>query len=262
LERVRFTSPHPRDFTSDVIDAMAETPNVMPQLHMPLQSGSDAVLRAMRRAYRRDKYLAILDRVRSAIPDAAITTDIIVGFPGETEQDFADTMDLVQQARFAGAFTFQYSIRPGTPAADMPRQVPPDVVADRYERLAALVADVSLQENRKLVGRQVEVLVAEGEGRKDSATHRMSGRARDNRLVHFTPPDPAPRPGDVVTAVLTGAAPHYLLSDGVPVAVRRTRGGDAWEARTAREQAQSPATGVPARAGGPVLLGMPGRSRS
>jgi tRNA-2-methylthio-N6-dimethylallyladenosine synthase len=259
LERVRFTSPHPRDFTGDVIEAMAETPNVMPQLHMPLQSGSDAVLRAMRRAYRRDKYLAILERVRAAMPEAAITTDIIVGFPGETEQDFADTMDLVRQARFAGAFTFQYSIRPGTPAAAMPDQVPPDVVADRYERLAALVAEVSWQENQKYVGSEVEVLVAVGEGRKDAATHRMSGRARDNRLVHFAPPEPAPRPGDVVTTVITEAAPHYLLADGVPVSVRGTRGGDAWEAwqhRSAGDGRAAPADG----ASRSVLLGMPGRA--
>ncbi len=252
LERVRFTSPHPRDFTDDVIDAMAATANVMPQLHMPLQSGSDAVLRAMRRAYRRDKYLAILDRVRAAMPEAAITTDIIVGFPGETEQDFADTMDLVRQARFAGAFTFQYSIRPGTPAAAMPGQVPPEVVADRYERLAALVTDLSLQENRKLVGCTVEVLVAVGEGRKDSATHRMSGRARDNRLVHFAPPQPAPRPGDVITTLVTGAAPHYLLADGAPVSIRRTRGGDTWEARQALDEGP----GTPRES---VLLGMPSR---
>ncbi len=252
LERVRFTSPHPRDFTDDVIAAMAETPNVMPQLHMPLQSGSDVVLRAMRRAYRRDKYLAILDRVRAAMPDAAITTDIIVGFPGETEQDFADTMDLVRQARFAGAFTFQYSVRPGTPAAAMPGQVPPEVVADRYERLAALVSEVSLQENRKLLGEEVEVLVAVGEGRKDSATHRMSGRARDNRLVHFTPPRPAPRPGDLITTRVTGAAPHYLLADRAPISVRRTRGGDVWEARETRGSEP----GTPNDA---VLLGMPTR---
>ncbi len=251
LERVRFTSPHPHDFTGDVIDAMAETANVMPQLHMPLQSGSDKVLRAMRRAYRRDKYLAILDRVRAAMPDAAITTDIIVGFPGETEQDFADTMDLVRQARFAGAFTFQYSIRPGTPAASMPDQVLPEVVANRYERLASLVAEVSLQENEKLIGREVEVLVAVGEGRKDSATHRMSGRARDNRLVHFSPPQPAPRPGDVITATVTDAAPHYLLADGANVSVRRTRGGDAWEA--------GQAGGGGHAAPGSVLLGMPQR---
>src|ERR1700735_3043977 len=115
LERVRFTSPHPRDFTDDVIEAMAETPNVMPSLHMPMQSGSDAVLRAMRRSYRRDRYLAILDRVRASLPDAAITTDILVGFPGETDADFEQTLEVVRGARFASAFTFQYSKRPGTP---------------------------------------------------------------------------------------------------------------------------------------------------
>jgi len=259
LERVRFTSPHPRDFTDDVIEAMAATPNVMPQLHMPLQSGSDSVLRAMRRAYRRDKYLAILDRVRTAMPHAAITTDIIVGFPGETEADFADTLDLVRQARFAGAFTFQYSIRPGTPAAEMADQVPPRVVAERYERLAALVAEVGWQENQKLVGGEVEVLVADGEGRKDSATHRMSGRARDNRLVHFAPCGENPRPGDIVTTTVTSTSPHYLLADGVPADVRRTRGGDAWEMRqnsenacAANDTASSGSDGA-----GAVLLGMP-----
>src|SRR6266851_5507155 len=204
LERVRFTSPHPRDFTDDVIQAMADTPNVMPQLHMPLQSGSDAVLRAMRRAYRRDKYLGILDRVRSAIPGAAITTDIIVGFPGETERDFQDTLDLVRQARFAGAFTFQYSPRPGTPAADMDGQVPAAVVQERYGRLAALVEDVCLAENGPFVGRQVEVLVAEGEGRKDGATHRLSGRARDNRLVHFAPAGSASNAPGVLSAAPAG----------------------------------------------------------
>ena len=124
LERVRFTSPHPRDFTDDVIAAMAETPKVMPQLHMPLQSGSDAVLRAMRRSYRQERYLGIIDRVRAAMPDAAITTDIIVGFPGETEADFQATLDVVSAARFAASFTFQYSIRAGTPAATMPDQIP------------------------------------------------------------------------------------------------------------------------------------------
>ena len=257
LERVRFTSPHPRDFTDDVIAAMAETPNVMPQLHMPLQSGSDAVLRAMRRAYRRDRYLGILDRVRAAIPDAAITTDIIVGFPGETEQDFADTLDLVRQARFAGAFTFQYSPRPGTPAAGMAGQVPPEVVAERYERLAALVTEVTLAQNQALAGRQVEVLVAEGEGRKDGVTHRLSGRARDNRLVHFAPAGTSPRPGDVVTTVVTRAAPHYLIADGEPVAVRRTRAGDAWQAR-AGQGADGAAAGRGGASGeGRVLLGMP-----
>ena len=249
LERVRFTSPHPRDFTDDVIAAMAETPNVMPQLHMPLQSGSNAVLRRMRRAYRQDSYLAILDKVRAAIPNAAITTDIIVGFPGETEQDFADTLDVVRRARFAGAFTFQYSIRPGTPAASMDGQVPRAAVAERYGRLVALVEEVALAENQALVGRQVEVLVADGEGRKDGATHRMSGRARDNRLVHVTPvPGDEPRPGDVVRTVVSAAAPHYLIADGAPLAVRRTRAGDAWAAGAA---GAAPATS------GSVLLGMP-----
>jgi tRNA-2-methylthio-N6-dimethylallyladenosine synthase len=248
LERVRFTSPHPKDFTDDVIDAMAQTPNVMPQLHMPLQSGSDAVLRAMRRAYRRDKYLAILSKVRAAIPEAAITTDIIVGFPGETEHDFADTLDIVRQARFAGAFTFRYSIRPGTPAASMDDQVPADVVQERYERLTALVEETSLAENRRFAGREVEVLVADGEGRKDPATLRMSGRARDNRLVHFSPAAAAPRPGDLVRTVITLAAPHYLIADNPPLAVQPTKGGDAWQA--SREE---PSHQVP--------LGMPGLRR-
>ena len=123
LERVRFTSPHPAEFTDDVIEAMAETPNVCPTLHMPLQSGSDRILRAMRRSYRADRYLGIIDRVRTAIPHAAITTDLIVGFPGETEEDFQATLDVVAAARFASAFTFQYSKRPGTPAADLDDQI-------------------------------------------------------------------------------------------------------------------------------------------
>ncbi len=253
LERVRFTSPHPRDFTDDVIAAMAETPNVMHQLHMPLQSGSNHVLKAMKRSYRRDRYLGILARVREAMPDAAITTDIIVGFPGETDADFDDTLTLVEEARFAGAFTFQYSQRPGTPAATMADQLPRTVVQERYERLVALVNDIAWQENRGFEGRQVEVLVAEGEGRKDSATHRLSGRARDNRLVHFSPGDDAAvRPGDLVTATVTHAAPHHLVSDAPLHAVRRTRAGDAWEARTTPAPSTTevslglPTVGVPA----------------
>src|SRR5436305_5206714 len=162
LERVRFTSPHPKDFTDDVIAAMAQTPNVCHQLHMPLQSGSDAVLKTMRRSYRSERYLAIIDNVRAAMPDAAITTDVIVGFPGETEADFQATLDVVRASRFAGAFTFQYSKRPGTPAAQMPGQVPADVVAERYQRLAALVDEVAWAENKRYDGAKVEVLVAEG----------------------------------------------------------------------------------------------------
>jgi tRNA-2-methylthio-N6-dimethylallyladenosine synthase len=256
LERVRFTSPHPRDFTDDVIEAMRDTPNVMPSLHMPLQSGSDAILKAMRRAYRRDRYLAILGQVRAHIPHAAITTDIIVGFPGETEEDFQATLDVVRQARFCSAFTFQYSVRAGTPAATMPDQVPREVVQERYERLAALVEEISTEENARQDGTVVEVLVAEGEGRKDAATHRLSGRARDNRLVHFAPNGTAPRPGDVVTTRVTSTAPHYLRADDAPLEVRRTRAGDAWEARQAA--AAGPATAA-ASAPAPVLLGLPAR---
>ncbi|MPY82261.1 MAG: tRNA (N6-isopentenyl adenosine(37)-C2)-methylthiotransferase MiaB [Actinophytocola sp.] len=234
LERLRFTSPHPAAFTDDVIDAMAETPNVCPQLHMPLQSGSDRVLKAMRRSYRGSRFLSIIDKVRERMPHAAITTDIIVGFPGETEEDFQATLDVVRQARFASAFTFQYSKRPGTPAAELDGQVPKDVVQDRYDRLVALQDEIAWQENKRLVGERVELLVASGEGRKDAATHRMSGRARDGRLVHFTPTgdavDGAVRPGDIVTTTITYGAPHHLVADADLLSHRRTTAGDNAEA--------------------------------
>ena len=252
LERVRFTSPHPKDFTDDVIDAMAATHNVMPQLHMPLQSGSDEVLRRMQRSYRKERYLGIINRVRAAMPDAAITTDIIVGFPGETDADFEQTLDVVRAARFASAFTFQYSIRAGTPAATMPDQIDPAVVQERYLRLNTLQQDISGAENAAQVGRVVEVLVSQGEGRKDDATARRSGRARDNRLVHFEAGDDV-RPGDVVQVHVSYAAPHHLIADGAPVTHRRTRAGDAWEALQAK-------TGMPS--GPPAVgLGMPGIGR-
>ncbi len=242
LERVRFTSPHPAEFTDDVIEAMAETPNVMPSLHMPLQSGSDKVLKDMRRSYRQSRFLGIIERVRAAMPDAAITTDIIVGFPGETEEDFQATLDVVQAARFSGAFTFQYSKRPGTPAATLEGQVPKAVVQERYERLVAVADEVAWTENRAIEGRTVELMVAEGEGRKDAATHRLSGRARDNRLVHFTPVGDdgsriEVRPGDMVEVVVSYGAPHHLVADGPVRSLRRTRAGDAWERRTAPEPA-------------------------
>ncbi|MDV6279522.1 tRNA (N6-isopentenyl adenosine(37)-C2)-methylthiotransferase MiaB [Rhodococcus jostii] len=232
LERVRFTSPHPAEFTDDVIEAMAETPNVCPQLHMPLQSGSDRVLKAMRRSYRKSRFLGIIDKVRTAMPHAAITTDIIVGFPGETEEDFQDTLDVVRQARFTSAYTFQYSKRPGTPAAEMDEQLPKVVVQERYERLIALQEQITLEENQKLVGAEVELLVAAGEGRKNAETARMSGRARDGRLVHFRPEgnlDGTVRPGDVVTVVVSAAAPHHLVADTPVLTHRRTRAGDSFE---------------------------------
>ncbi|AXK44611.1 tRNA (N6-isopentenyl adenosine(37)-C2)-methylthiotransferase MiaB [Brachybacterium saurashtrense] len=278
LERVRFTSPHPAMFTDDVIDAMAETPNVMPQLHMPLQSGSDDVLRRMKRSYRSKKFLGILEKVRARIPEAAITTDIIVGFPGETEEDFQRTLEVVEASRFSSAFTFQYSIRPGTPAATMEDQLPKEVVQERFERLIALQDRITHEENLAREGRTVEILIAEGEGDRDAETHRLSGRARDHRLVHVAlPPDlPAaerPRPGDLVTATVTRAAPHYLIADSAldptsaataaeRLSVRRTRSGDAWEAGVqGLDTGGSCGTGGSAPAG-PVTLGMPSlRSR-
>ena len=262
LERVRFTSPHPAAFTEDVIEAMAETPNVMPSLHMPLQSGSDRILRAMRRSYRSKKFLGIIDRVRELLPEAAITTDIIVGFPGETEEDFQATLDVVERSRFCDAFTFIYSPRPGTPAADMEDQVPANVVKERYNRLLALQSRIAEEENVARVGHEVEVLVSSGEGRKDTQTHRVSGRAADNRLVHVALPkalaeSERPRPGDMVLAVVTHGAPHHLVADsavtGGVFEIRRTRAGDAWEARERRTaQLRAEAEGEL-----PVSIGLP-----
>ena len=204
LERVRFTSPHPAEFTDDVIEAMAETPNVMPSLHMPLQSGSDAVLRAMRRSYRQSKYLGIIERVRAAIPDAAITTDIIVGFPGETEEDFQATLDVVRAARFSAAFTFQYSKRPGTPAAILEDQVPPGgregpLPAPRRGRRRDRVGreQGARRPHRRADGRR-------GRGPQGRWPRTASPVARrDNRLVHFAADfslvdADSVRPGDMV----------------------------------------------------------------
>jgi tRNA-2-methylthio-N6-dimethylallyladenosine synthase len=250
LERVRFTSPHPAEFTDDVIEAMASTPNVCPALHMPLQSGSDRVLRAMRRSYRAERFLGIIDKVRAAIPHAAITTDLIVGFPGETEEDFAATLDVVNAARFSAAFTFQYSKRPGTPAAELADQLPKAVVQQRYERLVALQEEISLAENRTQIGQHVELLVAVGEGRKDTHTARMTGRARDGRLVHFAPGELHLRPGDVVSTVVTDAAPHHLLADGPVLSHRRTRAGDTYAGARPGIGLGMPGIGAPAAPAG------------
>ncbi|QCU78495.1 tRNA (N6-isopentenyl adenosine(37)-C2)-methylthiotransferase MiaB [Citricoccus sp. SGAir0253] len=258
LERVRFTSPHPASFTDDVIDAMAETPNVMPQLHMPLQSGSDKVLKDMRRSYRSRRFLGILEKVRERIPHAAVTTDIIVGFPGETEEDFQDTLAVVEASRFSSAFTFQYSIRPGTPAGEMADQVPKAVVQERFERLTALQDRISAEETARLVGTRQELLVTDQPGTKGAATGRLSGRAPDNRLVHFSVPagHPVPRPGDFVTVTVTESHPYHLVADPTPAqyGLRRSRAGDAWD------RARAESCGVPAGSGAApagVSLGMP-----
>ena len=253
LERVRFMSPHPRDFTDDVIAAMAETSNVMPHLHMPLQSGSDRILQSMRRSYRRSRYLGILERVREAIPDASITTDIIVGFPGESDEDFEATLSLCDEAQFTAAYTFQYSKRPGTPAAEMPDQVPAEVVKERYERLHRHQEAIALGVNQRAIGREFELLVTESESDREGI-RRMSGKSEDARLVHFNAPDhlsteESVRPGDFVTVEITEAKPFYLIGSDVK-GVRRSRGGDAFATR--KEEAE--------RSG--VLLGMPKLSRA
>ncbi len=209
LRRVRFTSPHPHDFTPDVIRAMASSSVVCEHIHFPLQSGSDDVLGRMRRSYRSARYLEWLRAIRAAIPGVAISTDIIVGFPGETDADFDATLRVVEQARFDSAFTFQYSPRPGTEAASLPDQVPADVVAERYGRLTRLQDEISLQQNRALIGRTIEVLV-EGPSRKDPST--LATRSRTNKLVHVPGGASA---GTFLDVRVTGARPHHLSGESV-----------------------------------------------
>jgi tRNA-2-methylthio-N6-dimethylallyladenosine synthase len=208
IRRVRFTSPHPHDFTPDVIEAMSETPAVCEHIHFPLQSGSDRILKAMQRSYRREKYLGWLDRIRVGVAGIAVSTDIIVGFPGETEEDFAQTLDVVGLARFDSAFMFQYSPRPGTRAASFEDQVPKEVVQERFERLVALQELISLERGAEQVGNRVEVLV-EGAGKKGPSTQT---RTRTNRLVHIAEPL---QPGTFAWARITGAAAHHLTGESV-----------------------------------------------
>jgi tRNA-2-methylthio-N6-dimethylallyladenosine synthase len=202
IRRIRFTSPHPHDFTDDVIQAMAECEAVCEHIHFPLQSGSDRVLRLMQRSYRAGRYLGWLRRIRETIPDVAVTTDIIVGFPGETEDDFLETLRVTQEAGFDAAFTFQYSPRPGTPAGSFTGQVPKPVLQERFERLVELQERISLEKNRALVGERAEVLI-EGPGRKGN----LAGRTRTNKLVHV-PGDE--EPGTFVETLITEAHPHHL----------------------------------------------------
>ena len=217
LERLRFMSPHPRDFTDDVLETMAEVPTLMPHLHMPLQSGSDRILQAMRRSYRTDRYLGILERARKAIPGVQITTDIIVGFPGETDEDHQATMDLCSEAQFAAAYTYQYSKRPNTPAAEMPNQVSAEDVKRRYDALHAHQNAICLEVNRRSIGNDYVALVI------DNNNGRATGRIEDNRLVHF---DSTARPGDLAEVKVTAAENHYLT--GIGGAVRATKGGDVF----------------------------------
>jgi tRNA-2-methylthio-N6-dimethylallyladenosine synthase len=183
IERIRFTSPHPKDFREPVIRAMAECDAVCEHAHLPLQSGSTRILKAMRRTYSRDRYLALVERLRTAIPDLALTTDIIVGFPGETEADFEETLGVVKDVGYDGAFTFVFSPRRGTEAATLPDQVPDDVKGERIERLVEVVQRVAAERNETRIGRLEEVLV-EGASRTDPSL--LRGRTRRNTTVNFS----------------------------------------------------------------------------
>ncbi len=208
IERIRYTSPHPKDFREDVAVAMAETPAVCEQLHLPLQSGSDRILAAMHRGYNAERFLAKVELARRLIPNLALSTDIIVGFPGETEEDFQHTLDVVEQARFDSAFTFIYSPRPGTAAAELVDDfIDKDVVHDRYQRLGELQDSIGLETNRALIGQTVELLI-DGPSKKDP--ERKSGRTRTNKLVHLKTEQPA---GSFADARLVEATPYFLLGE-------------------------------------------------
>jgi tRNA-2-methylthio-N6-dimethylallyladenosine synthase len=215
LERLRFTSPHPKDFRADTVAAMAECRSVCEHIHLPVQSGSDSVLRRMKRAYSRKRYLDKVSMVREAIPDVAITTDIIVGFPAETAAEFEDTLSLVEEVGYDQAFTFQYSPRPGTEAAAHDGHLPKEVIQERFERLCRAQEAISLRRNQTLVGRSEDVLV-EGSSKKDST--RLSGRTRTNRLIHF-PTDGAAE-GSFRTVRVTKASPHHLEGEAVGARTR------------------------------------------
>jgi tRNA-2-methylthio-N6-dimethylallyladenosine synthase len=210
IRRVRFTSPHPKDMRPETFAAMADTPAVCPHLHYPLQAGSDRVLAAMHRGYTAERYLARLAEARRTVPDLAVSTDIIVGFPGETDDDFDQTLAVAAEARFDDAFTFIFSPRPGTEAAAMgDRFVDPAVAGERFQRLRVVVERGALAANRARVGRTEEVLV-EGPSKKDRSV--LAARTPQHRLVHFSPPMGL-RAGTYATVEITGAAPHHLTGE-------------------------------------------------
>ena len=222
IRRVRYTSPHPKDMTADVFEAMAETPSVVGHLHFPLQSGSDRILAAMHRGYTGARYLEKLAQARDTIDDLAVSTDIIVGFPGETDDDFAATLELAAEARFDSAYTFVFSPRPGTEAAELVDDFcDPDEVKDRYARLRTVIERSALDRYRARIGR-VEEVVIEGRSKKDP--DQLTGRTAHNKLVHVpAAPDLGPlRPGTYATARITDAAHQYLLGELVDVVARPT----------------------------------------
>ena len=215
VERIRFTSPHPKDLRPETIEAMAETPAVCPQLHLPMQSGSNRVLATMRRGYRIERYLERLAAARATVPDLAVTTDLIVGFPGETDAEFDETLAAVAAAEFDSAYTFIFSPREGTRAAEMSADfVADDVVKERFARLKDVLDRSTLRRHEARVGRREEVLV-EGPSKRNPAM--LSGRTRQGKLTHFAPGEVAPRPGSLVEVDVTYGAPYYLRGDLVSV---------------------------------------------
>jgi tRNA-2-methylthio-N6-dimethylallyladenosine synthase len=204
IERIRFTSPHPKDFRRQVIAAMAECPAVCEHAHLPLQSGSTRILKAMRRTYGRERYLRLVDELRAAIPDLALTTDVIVGFPGEAESDFQETLEVVEEVRYDGAFTFVYSPRQGTEAETMPGQVSDEIKRERIERLVEVVQRVAQERNHERIGRVEEVLV-EGPSRTDTTV--LRGRTRRNITVNFVG---SSTPGELVDVRIEGATSTTL----------------------------------------------------
>ena len=223
IRRVRYTSPHPKDLRPETIDAMAQVPEVCEHLHLPLQSGSDNVLSAMHRGYTADRYIEKVDAARRQIPDLALSTDIIVGFPGETDVDFERTLEVAAEVRFDNAYTFVYSPRPGTEAAELvQRFVPAKVSAERMERLRRVIERTSLKGNESRIGHDEEVIV-EGQSKRDSEM--LTGRTRHNRLVHF-PAQEKIRPGAYAQVRVTGARTFNLVGELLEVtaaAKHRTR---------------------------------------
>ncbi len=216
IRRVRYTSPHPKDLRPETIGAMAEVPTVCEHLHLPLQAGSDRVLAAMHRGYTATRYLERLAAARAAVPDLAVTTDLIVGFPGETDDDFERTLEVVAEAEYDSAYTFLFSPRPGTEAGELPaeRFVPADVAAERFERLRVVVERSALARHQARIGRTEEVLV-EGPSKRDPSV--ATGRTRQNKLVHFPGQLPA---GTFADVAVTAAAPHHLSGELVAVTAR------------------------------------------
>ena len=206
IERIRFMTSHPKDLSDELIEVMAHSKKICRHLHLPVQSGSSRILKLMNRKYTKEHYLELVDKIRTAVPDIAITTDIIVGFPGETEEDFQETLDVVRKAKYDSAFTFIYSKRSGTPAAKMPEQVPDDVVHERFDRLLKVVNEAAKEQNGKLTGNTELVLVEEIDEKDDTM---VTGRLSNNSVVHFK--GDASLIGKIVPVVLEESKGFYYL---------------------------------------------------